>query len=83
MDRCRMNLDIPAEVRRAEPLIRPYILHTPLLPSAVLGEAAGTPVWAKLENRQHTGSFKLRGALSWNVTGVFDGLISSSTTRDP
>ena len=59
-----MNLDILAEVHRAERLIRPYILHTPLVPSAVLGDAAGTPVWAKLENRQHTESFKLRGALS-------------------
>ena len=32
-----MNLDIPEEVHRAERLIRPYILHTPLLPSVVLG----------------------------------------------
>jgi len=59
-----MNLDIPAEVHRAEPLIRPHILHTPLVLSPVLVEATGTIVWAKLENRQHTGSFKLRGALN-------------------
>lgn len=36
--------------------------RTPLLPVPALGERAGVPVFLKLENRQPTGAFKLRGA---------------------
>jgi threonine dehydratase len=42
---------------RAETRIRPWIVETPLLPSP------SGPSF-KLENRQHTGSFKARGAFS-------------------
>ena len=44
-------------VRAAETRIRPWIIETPLEPSA-LGPLL------KLEDRQHTGSFKARGAFS-------------------
>ena len=46
-----------AEIARAETRIRPWILETPLIDSP-LGPRL------KLENRQHTGSFKARGAFS-------------------
>jgi threonine dehydratase len=37
-------------------------VRTPLLPADALARAAGVPVYLKLENRQPTGAFKLRGA---------------------
>ncbi len=51
-------------VREAERRIRPHARETPLLHSPALSEQAGTRVYLKLENLQHTGSFKLRGALN-------------------
>ena len=48
-----------AEARRR---IAGRVRHTPLLHSAALSGAAGVPVHLKLENTQHTGSFKIRGA---------------------
>jgi len=36
--------------------------RTPLTHSPMLSEQAGAPIYLKLENVQHTGSFKLRGA---------------------
>lgn len=47
---------------RAEERIRAHVLETPLVESGHLGTAAGTRVLLKLENRQDTGAFKLRGA---------------------
>lgn len=38
--------------------------HTPLLRSAVLDRAVGGTVLVKADNLQHTGSFKLRGAMN-------------------
>lgn len=55
---------ILAEILRAEQRIRPYIRETPLDPSLVLSELGGAQVFIKLENLQHTGSFKLRGAFN-------------------
>jgi threonine dehydratase len=52
---------LPAEVRRAETRIRPWILETPLELSPL---SAGVRLYLKLENLQHTGSFKARGAFS-------------------
>ncbi len=53
-----------AAVREAADRIRPNIQRTPLVRSAELSELAGGDVFLKLENRQVTGSFKLRGALN-------------------
>jgi threonine dehydratase len=53
-----------AAVREAADRIRPNIQRTPLVRSAKLSEIAGGDVYLKLENRQVTGSFKLRGALN-------------------
>jgi threonine dehydratase len=51
------------DVERAHRSIAPYVLRTPLLHSPALSEAADCDVWLKLECRQHTGSFKPRGAV--------------------
>jgi len=60
---------LPAEVvdrdrlDRAREILAPYGFETPLIQSAWLSARCGRPVWLKLENRQRTGSFKVRGAL--------------------
>ncbi|MBK1842105.1 threonine/serine dehydratase [Azospirillum sp. YIM B02556] len=56
---------IPMEaVKDAEKRIRGFIRETYLEPSPCLSDIAGTDIHLKLENLQHTGSFKLRGALN-------------------
>jgi threonine dehydratase len=55
---------LPDEILRAEGRIRPYVRETPLAESLVLSELVGGQVFLKLENVQHTGSFKVRGALN-------------------
>jgi threonine dehydratase len=50
--------DVAAAARR----IAGRVWRTPLLESAWLSDAAGAPVWLKLESVQRTGSFKIRGA---------------------
>jgi threonine dehydratase len=57
-------MDIVEEVRLAERRIRPHIRETILEQSPVLSELGAANVYCKLENLQHTGSFKARGALS-------------------
>jgi len=44
------------------------ICETPLIRSAAFSDATGADVYLKLENRQHTGSFKLRGATNGLMT---------------
>jgi threonine dehydratase len=48
--------------------IRPYVLETPLEHSPALSELTGAVVFCKLENLQHTGSFKLRGVFNKLLT---------------
>ena len=57
-------IDIPRLALDARERIRPHIRYTPLEPSVDLGEENGGTVFLKLENVQHTGSFKVRGALN-------------------
>jgi threonine dehydratase len=54
-----------ANIARIEPLIRPYVRHTPTLTvdGGELGIAA-RPIALKLECLQHTGTFKARGAFT-------------------
>ena len=52
------------DVRVAAERIAPYVVRTPLDRSPLLSELCGTDVWLKFECFQHTGSFKLRGALN-------------------
>jgi threonine dehydratase len=57
-------MDISAEVITAEKRIRPYIRETILEYSPYYSRLAEANVHFKLENLQHTGSFKLRGAMN-------------------
>ncbi len=52
------------EIYLAQQRIAPYITRTPLVHSTSLSQQVGCELWLKLENRQHTGSFKPRGALN-------------------
>jgi threonine dehydratase len=60
MERAVSRADVAAAAER----IRPYVVRTPLERSRELSALCGTDVWLKLECFQHTGSFKLRGALN-------------------
>lgn len=57
-------MDPVQEVLRAERRLRPWIIETPLLASPALSPEGGALLRLKLENLQHTGSFKARGALN-------------------
>ena len=52
------------EIYLAQQRIEPYITRTPLVRSSLLSAQLGCDLRLKLENRQHTGSFKPRGALN-------------------
>jgi threonine dehydratase len=56
--------DAAREARAAEKRIRPHVRETYLEHSPHYSDAAGAGVFFKLENLQHTGSFKVRGALN-------------------
>ncbi len=53
-----------AAVDQVSSRIAPHVLRTRLIPWPSLGALIGGSVWIKLENEQHTGSFKVRGAFS-------------------
>ncbi len=52
-----------ADVLAARRVIERHVLRTPLAPSVRLSQTAGCTAYLKLECWQHTGSFKVRGAL--------------------
>jgi threonine dehydratase len=53
-----------AAVETAAARVQPYVRRTPTECSESLGELIGRELVLKLENLQHTGAFKIRGALS-------------------
>jgi threonine dehydratase len=53
-----------ADIQAASLRIAPYVRETPVTPDRELSARLAGPVWLKWENRQTTGSFKLRGALN-------------------
>ena len=57
-----MNTVALADIQAARSRIADKIDPTATVPSAALSEIAGAPVFLKMEHRQTTGSFKLRGA---------------------
>ena len=57
-------MNITEEVLAAEKRIRPHIRETILDYSPYYSRLAGANVYFKLENLQHTGSFKVRGAMN-------------------
>lgn len=76
-------MNILEEVLHAEERIRPYIRETMLEHSAYLSHVGSANVHCKLENLQHTGSFKARGAmnklLSLTPEERTRGLVTAST----
>jgi threonine dehydratase len=54
----------PTDILHARRRLAGLIWTTPCVRSAWLSETTGGEVYLKLENLQHTGSFKLRGALN-------------------
>lgn len=75
--------EIYTEALLAEKRIRPHILETPLLYSRPLSKLVNGKVYLKLENEQHTGSFKARGSLN-KLMSLSDqekkkGVITAST----
>ena len=76
-------MNIAGEVISAEKVIRPYIRETYLEHSPFYSRMTGANVYFKLENLQHTGSFKLRGAMN-KLLSLTDeekrrGVITAST----
>lgn len=55
---------LPADIVLAANRIGEYVRQTPLDPSPYFSDLTGADVYMKLENLQHTGSFKLRGAFN-------------------
>lgn len=51
-----------AEIRAAQEVLDGIVRRTPMESSRVLSDRVGGPVFFKCENRQRTGSFKIRGA---------------------
>jgi threonine dehydratase len=78
-----VEIDIRALAETAETRIRAYVRETPLEPSPALSALTGANVFVKLENLQHTGSFKARGAfnkvLSLDAAGRAAGIVTAST----
>jgi threonine dehydratase len=70
------------KIKQAEQRIRPFIRETPLEFSPTLSTEK-PQVYLKLENYQHTGSFKVRGAfnklLSLNEEEKSKGIVTAST----
>jgi threonine dehydratase len=64
MDKARL----PAEAALAAQRISPFVRETPLDSSPYFSELTGANVFMKLENLQHTCSFKLRGAFNKLLT---------------
>lgn len=57
-------LPSPSDVIAAASRLRGQVRRTPLVRSSWLSSATGGDVWLKLENQQHEGSFKARGAFN-------------------
>jgi threonine dehydratase len=71
------------EIEQARDRLRGHIERTPLVRSNALSKLSGTDIFLKLENRQTTGSFKLRGAtnavLSLSASKRNFGVVTAST----
>lgn len=66
-----MSVVAVADVVAAERRIRALVRETPLEPSNMMSARTGSEVLLKLENLQHTGSFKVRG-VSNKILGLDD-----------
>ena len=75
--------DVAKEVLLAESRIRPHVRQTILEHSHYFSQLGPAAVYCKLENLQHTGSFKVRGAmnklLSLSAEELARGVVTAST----
>src|SRR5690606_16531544 len=71
------------DIRAARKAITGKVLRTDKVPSPSLTRLAGVPVHLKMEHRQTTGSFKLRGATnalaSLSAEAKARGVVAAST----
>ena len=51
-------------IKSAHKRIKKYILETPLITNIKINKKYGSQIYFKLENKQKTGSFKVRGAFN-------------------
>ncbi len=77
-----MNKALKTSVEEAERRIRQYTLETPLILSLPLSKNRAN-IYLKLENEQHTGSFKARGSMN-KILSLSDeqrksGIVTAST----
>lgn len=76
-------MNLAQDILEAHSRLKPYVLETPLVRSLAFSQATGAEVWLKLENLQHTGSFKVRGALnrllSLSPTQLEKGVVAASS----
>lgn len=76
-------MNLVRKIVAAEKRIRPIVRETPVDLSLALTQQTGAAVYLKLEHLQHTGSFKLRGAvnkmLSLSKAERRRGVIAAST----
>ena len=76
-------MNVFEQVLQAEKRIRPYVRETYLEFSPYFSQLFGANVYFKLENLQHTGSFKVRGAmnklLSLTAEEQAKGVVTAST----
>ena len=76
-------MNVFEQVLQAERRIRPYIRETYLEYSPYFSQLSGANVYFKLENLQHTGSFKVRGAMnklfSLTAEEQAQGVVTAST----
>jgi threonine dehydratase len=59
-----LRTQLEARIDAARAAVRPHVIQTPLTPFPLLSEATGAQILLKCEHLQHTGSFKVRGALA-------------------
>lgn len=76
-------MNLPEAVLQAHTRLRPHVRETPLEYSLTFSQTSGAEVWLKLENFQHTGSFKVRGAmnklLSLTAEQLQKGVVAASS----
>jgi threonine dehydratase len=78
-----MRTALPLQsILEAQNQIRRYLAPTPLQHSSLMSERLGAQVWLKLESRQPTGSFKVRGAINKlhqiKQKGRIEGIVTGS-----
>ena len=56
------------DIIAASERIKDHVRHTTFERSSMISHLTGADVWLKMENQQHTGSFKFRGAINKMLT---------------